>query len=845
LKILVIIPHVFVYTHTYIYILVDFLKQQKIVAQEEEDPTRAIKLEDRLKMRLEQLEREKKGQDVSYMTQQEYIKHLEFLNEDLMQAWNVHNDRVRAMKIVIRCSKIMAKNSVPQFYPSMFVLACQVLDTFGKLVFDRIKDKSQEIDPMTGRVLSKLPKDFSSKDVSDKAKELCRNWFFKVVSIRELIGRIYVEVSILGCYKFLYDDKKKLISTLERIAKTIRGIGDPLVATYARCFLARKGYELIPEEKGYLMLMYEDFLTTQKQWEDPSFESYLNQSQLNRDQYLDLFSPTIEWIMECIGNNANEQLYRKVLQKYEQDCKQSMVLYHIISSFDADIIANNASHLITLINDCKDGALPRCKLFRALGEKFCVCPPAKNQKLDILNAVWKYVTKMSDIQEYAPVVEVFIEFVCKNFGLREANILLNDLNRHLKASGQHELVEKELQQILLTVLENTEDFVQVFNMEYFLPIFDLLKTSTQVEVSKGMLLAFSKRKESLQADPVIINSIFDLAKTVHDSVNPLSEEYEKDKVKQCLCNFINKVDFGTAFEKQLNFYVDCRRAFSQFDEVKEAIIFQVLNMVHKTYQYVKGKHTKKTAPFVKACLAFCHISIPSIESLFKRMHLFILCGQMAVLNNMLPHADTLFKAAIETIVDIPNLITNPDNTIYDTEPELVGLIKLLISCLIPVPGHPEHGAFYLIRGLLNAISKYQWSKGSDAKIKLYTAMLCALSAMYQEHLPYTYEGVESNDTLYMGGDAYNTALLEVGNTILNICLQDLSSIPQDNDPSLLRKQARAAVELYAHINHFTVLNEKMIALANNQLYVLAGKVDDRAIKQWLEKEATCMKNKIS
>lgn len=781
------------------------------MTHDEDDATRAIKLEDRLKMRLEQLDKENKEQNVSYMTQQEYIKHLEFLNEDLMQAWNVQNDRVRSLKIVIKCSKIMAKNAVPQFYPSMFVLVCQVLDTFGKLVFQRIRERCQEVDTMTGRVISKLPQEFSARDVTEDAKEVCRNWFFKVASIRELIGRLYVEMAILGCTRFLRDDKKQMIADFERLAKTIRGIGDPLVATYARCFLARKGHELIPDEKGYLMILYEDFFATLPQMQTPAFENFLKQSQLTRDQYLDLFSPALEWIIECIGYNAGDAIFQRLLRSYEEKCKQSMVLNHIISSFDPSVVSNSASILIFMIKDCQDGSLPRFKLFRSLGEKFCVCPPLESNKLELLNEVWKYVTKMDQLSDYVPVVEVFIEFVCKNFELREVNILLGDLSRHLKSSGQHESVEHELQQILLTVLENTEDFVQVFNMEYFLPIFDLLKTSTQVEVSKGMLLAFAKRGESLQADPVIINSIFDLAKTVHDSVNPLSDDYEKSTVKQCLCNFINKIDFGTAFEKQLNFYVDCRRAFSQFDEVQEAIIMQTLKMINRTYQLMKGKHTKKTSSFAKACLSFCHISIPSIEDLFKRLHLFTLCGQMAVLNNMLPQADILFKSAIETLIEVPTLIMNADNTMYDTEADLVSFVRLLTSCLISVPGHPEHGAFYLIRGLLNAINSYPWQSGSDAKVRLYIIMLAAFTAFYQEHLPYTYEGVESNDTLYMGGDIYQNGLLEMGNSLLEQVLKEINALA-DQDSSVNRKQASAKRDLVAFLTYFSEPNGKISEL---------------------------------
>jgi hypothetical protein len=49
------------------------------------------------------------------------------------------------LKIAIQCAKLLGDTSVPTFYPSTYSLLTMVLDTFGDLVFQRIKSRGVDL----------------------------------------------------------------------------------------------------------------------------------------------------------------------------------------------------------------------------------------------------------------------------------------------------------------------------------------------------------------------------------------------------------------------------------------------------------------------------------------------------------------------------------------------------------------------------------------------------------------------------------------------------------------------------------------------------------------------------
>ena len=207
---------------------------------------------DKVRHRLEQLDDFEEGsvKEMLNLTQTEYVNRIDELNVALHESWE-SDQRVKALKIAIQCSKLLADISVIQFYPSKFVLITDILDNFGSLVYKRINCKAG-----------------SMSAAIESARETCRNWFYKIASVRELIPRFYVETAILKVYGFLIDKNEAEVEfekALKRLTKTIRGIGDPLVSVYARAYLCRIVLQIAPKSKNLFQENFNDFLQSLNQ----------------------------------------------------------------------------------------------------------------------------------------------------------------------------------------------------------------------------------------------------------------------------------------------------------------------------------------------------------------------------------------------------------------------------------------------------------------------------------------------------------------------------------------------------------------------------------------------------
>ncbi|XP_065588372.1 VPS35 endosomal protein-sorting factor-like isoform X2 [Cyrtonyx montezumae] len=740
---------------------------------------------EKVRTRLEELDDLEEGsqKELLNLTQQDYMNRIEELNQSLKDAWS-SDQKVKALKIVIQCSKLLSDTTVIQFYPSKFVLITDILDTFGKLVYERILSMC-----MDSRV--SLSDNFSPETVNDTAKETCLNWFFKIASIRELIPRFYVEAAILKCNKFL--SKTGISECLPRLTSVIRGIGDPLVAVYARAYLCRVGMEVAPQLKESLNKNFFDFLLTFKQIHGDTVQNQLIVQCVEIPLYLTLYSPAIDWILQCIAYHAPEVLLTEMMERCKKLGNNALLLNSVMSAFRAEFIAARSVDFIGMIKECDESGFPKHLLFRSLGLNLALADPPENDHLQILNEAWKVITKLKNPQDYINCAEVWVEYTCKHFTKREINTVLADVIKHMTPDRAFEDAYPQLQSIIQKVITYIYDFSLLFSVEKFLPFLDMFqKESVRVEVCKCIMESF---------------------------INALTLEDEKRLLAALINGFIKMVSFGRDFEQQLSFYVEARSVFCNLEPVLIQLIHSVNQLAMETRKVMRGNHSRKTAAFVRACVAFCFITIPSLSSIFTRLNLYLHSGQVALANQCLSQADAFFKAAVSLVPEVPKMIS-VDGKMRPSDVFLLEFLCNFFSTLLVVPDHPEQGVLFLVRGLLNVIQDYTWEDNSDDKVRIYTNVLHLLSAMTQETYIYHVDKVDSNDTLYGGDSKFLAEISKLCETVIAQILDHLKTLGKEET---LKRQSQLALYFFNTIlAHGDLRNNRLNQLSVN-LWNLAQK----------------------
>lgn len=259
----------------------------------------------------------------------------------------------------------------------------------------------------------------------------------------------------------------------------------------------------------------------------------------------------------------------------------------------------------------------------------------------------------------------------------------------------------------------------------------------------------------------------------------------------------------------------------------------------KAYKFMKGKHSKKTSAFAKACLAFSHITTPSIGSVSVKLQLLLMSAQVSLINQCLPQTDTFLKAAISLIPEIPPHEEIEGKRVHSEE-RLATFVKALLGTLVVTPGHPEHGPFYIVQGLRNALPRYSWQSSSAVQCRVYVDILGLLCTYSQRRFPYHISHVESNDVLYVGSEAYLQELNENIVACIEEILKQITAMGERAETPAKLMQSRMILDLINQILSRMQLNLDVatfvvklfeLALKNKSLF---PRVDIRYLQATVE-----------
>lgn len=128
------------------------------------------------------------------------------------------------------------------------------------------------------------------------------------------------------------------------------------------------------------------------------------------------------------------------------------------------------------------------------------------------------------------------------------------------------------------------------------------------------MLDYFLRENIKYSDEYKIHTVLSIAKALHDKIDSMSDTTEAKRISTKICKIIHKIDFGRDLEKALKTFTDSRGMFGNLDEITETLIYKALKLAMMANKFVHGKHDKKTLGFVKACVAYAHITIPSLNS---------------------------------------------------------------------------------------------------------------------------------------------------------------------------------------------------------------------------------------
>ncbi|POM72394.1 Hypothetical protein PHPALM_10893 [Phytophthora palmivora] len=526
--------------------------------------------------------------------------------------------------------------------------------------------------------------------------------------------------------------------------------------------------------------------------------------------------------------------------------------------------------MLDLIRTTSPSLVSKCHLYSLVAIQLSNVPTfADNEpggKLQFLNDSWSSITSQEDITQYMECAAAYMKLIVAHFSYREALILLKDVVRHLNAATPEDLTSKTynllgalIENVVYGAKQHYEFFSKLIPSTPFLAVMGMFKRESSVEVAKKVLRAFvggSMKKSSNQfgtlrlhvvgPEAAVAHTLLVVCCRVHDALDSLSTVSERAEVNRDISAFITRLGYvngnGIASDRAqdeeqealLMLYTDCRRAFYKLDPIKVLLSTMVLRLAMHANKRLecsgasltggkKRAHVRRN--FIQSCLAFAHVTIPSIEVPLEKLQLMVSAANVAMVTSCIPQMDALVKAAIVLLADLDssdiqstshtdedsstNTFSTPKHsaaiglfgavgisTTNNVINQVVQVIAQLMSVLVYAPSLNDEDAFYFVTAVRKAVlERMVWVppdscsisyrlEANVARVRVLLMLVQLYGLWGQRSLPGRLEGVDSNDVLYGGDDSFSAEVqARFSSTVEEVAreIDLLGEVGYDND----------------------------------------------------------------
>ena len=682
-----------------------------------------------------------------------FIQNSANLKSDLIEAWQ-SNSRVKALRTISLVAKNLDDIERFDLYACKFMLSSKMLDEFSELVYRRIEEKSRE-----------------SEDI-EVAKETCRNWSLKICSIQELLPRLYLEIATLNTFGsfYVYDSPDKSVATIQRLIESVRGVGDPFIATFVHVYLCKAILAIFPDRKELFFQIYSDLLLRINQIKqiEASLPEFLVRFDLAKPNetcpytnYTQFYAMPLDWILRCLLYKSSYQLSEQVYKELNVRLAnyQALDLFFIIFNLmlpklNGPFVVENHRFIIELIKTVQsqntNSNLPKYRLISNLAAVFLAndstaAKIAPDSKLDLFREIWKLIKRLNE-REYIICTNAWIDFAIRHFNMSQISSILNNIIKHVISRKEFVNCNEDLIQVLVKILNSSSiDFQQFLTSDIVVPFIEMFqRESAKVAACKAvvehLIKSVRKSEDSLSyGDSDYMTILIHLNKTMHDSVDQITSEEERKELSNLVNEFIGLVQFDSHTD-QLDFYVQCRSNFSNFNNVIIQLVFNANRLSLDYCNAEENRNDLESSSFLKACLAFACITIPSVDSEACRAMLYLNTAQIALRCSFIEQTEFFVRSAISTLD-----LVDYEKCTKSTELFYVGYIKSLISFLVLVPDDLSRGYLFLFKKLLKTVVQAKFRQTVDHRVSIYLSMLNFLSTMAQPVYPYHLENSKLAD----------------------------------------------------------------------------------------------------